>query len=414
MRTIVWLVLLFVVAVVAATTLGSNDGLVTIYWAGWRTELSLNLFLILFIGGCVVLMSAASAIGSLVSLPQRAGEWRAQRRERAAEKALREALSEYFSARYSRAHKAAAKALAVQSEVPHLKDDAEFTVLGHVLAAGSLHRLQDRTRRDALMESLFKSLNKRGGHSAEDGARLLAAEWALDDRDAERASELLDGLPPGVGRRTQALRLKLQAHRAAREPLDALHTARLLAKHQAFTPDAARSLLRSLACEAIDATHDLQQLRRLWVQLEPGDRSDAYVAARAATRAALLREPQHGRDWLQPFWERLGELDRDEREHVALALLHAAPGIGQDWLPRLEAALVAHGHEPAVMLAVGMAFADRQLWGKARKLLEQAAASPALPTAARRRAWRALAQLAREDGDDERAQHCERTAAALE
>ena len=35
MRGIVWFVLLFVVAVVAATTLGRNDGLVSIY--RWRS-----------------------------------------------------------------------------------------------------------------------------------------------------------------------------------------------------------------------------------------------------------------------------------------------------------------------------------------------------------------------------------------
>ena len=36
MRAVIWFVLLFVVAVVAATTLGGNDGLVSIYWAGQR------------------------------------------------------------------------------------------------------------------------------------------------------------------------------------------------------------------------------------------------------------------------------------------------------------------------------------------------------------------------------------------
>ena len=46
MRGIIWLVLLFVVAVVAATTLGRNDGLVSIYFGAWRTDLSLNLFLL--------------------------------------------------------------------------------------------------------------------------------------------------------------------------------------------------------------------------------------------------------------------------------------------------------------------------------------------------------------------------------
>ena len=47
MRGIIWLVLLFAVAVVAATTLGRNDGLVSIYFGAWRTDLSLNLFVLL-------------------------------------------------------------------------------------------------------------------------------------------------------------------------------------------------------------------------------------------------------------------------------------------------------------------------------------------------------------------------------
>ena len=414
MRGVIWLVLLFAVAVVAATTLGSNDGIVSIYWSGWRSDLSLNLFLLLLIGTCVLLVLAAQAVNALLTLPQRASEWRALRRERVAQSALREALAEYFSARYSRAHKAARRALALQQEAGELKDDAQFTVLGHLLAAGSLHRLQDRGRRDALMQNLLRGLRKGGGHGADDGARLLAAEWALDDRDAARAAELLAALPAGVARRTQALRLKLQAARMNRQPLEALHTARMLANHQAFTPAAAQGLLRSLAGEAIDDTHDHQQLRRLWEQFDASDRRDPFVAARAAVRAVKLDAIDEAREWLRPFWDRWGELDRDGREQIALATVTASPGIGSDWLPRLEAAVQSHGHEPAVMLAVGIAFADRQLWGKARKMLEQAAASPGLPNPGRRQAWRALAQLARDESDDARAQQCERAAAALD
>ncbi|MDP1533711.1 MAG: heme biosynthesis HemY N-terminal domain-containing protein, partial [Rubrivivax sp.] len=282
MRGIVWLILLFVAAVVAATTLGSNDGLVTLYWSGWRVDLSLNLFVLLLVGTCVAVMVAVQALNSMLTLPQRASQWRALRRERGAQAALREAQSEYFSARYSRAHKAARRALDLQQGSDDLRGDAEFTVLAHVLAAGSLHRLQDRTQRDALMQSLLSR-----GLGGDDGARLLAAEWALDDRDAEQALRLLAELPPGVARRTQALRLKLQAARMARQPLDALHTARMLANHQAFSADAARSLLRSLAAEVLDGSRDIEQLRRLWTQLDDSDRRDPHVAARAALRAAL-------------------------------------------------------------------------------------------------------------------------------
>lgn len=412
MRGIIWLVLLCVVAVVAATTLGSNDGLVTVYWAGWRTELSLNLFLILLLVVCALLFSAAQGLRSLLTLPERATEWRALRRERAAHAALHEAQVEFHAARYSRAHKAALRALALRDEVPLLQEDATFAALARQLGAAALHRLQDRARRDALLQPLLQGGG--AGGSAEDGARLLASEWAIDDRDPERASEQLAQMPAGVARRTQALRLRLQASRLARRPLEALATARLLAKHQGFTPVAARGLLRSLVSEAVDGTHDLQQLQRLWQQLDEAEQRDATMAARAAARAVALGSPEQAREWLRPFWDRPVDLERDDRESVALALVGASHGIEPDWLPRLESALGTHGHEAAVAAAVGMAFAERQLWGKARPLLEQAAGAATLPLRVRRRAWLALARLARQGGDEARAIESERAAAALD
>ena len=125
MRGVIWLVLLFVVAVVAATTLGSNDGLVTVYWGGWRTDLSLNLFVLLVVGSCVVIVLAAQTINSLITLPKRAGDWRALRRERAAQAALREALAEFFGARYGRARKAAQRALSIQADSLALQGDTD-------------------------------------------------------------------------------------------------------------------------------------------------------------------------------------------------------------------------------------------------------------------------------------------------
>jgi HemY protein len=413
MRGVIWLVLLFVVAVVAASTLGSNDGLVTIYWGGWRTDLSLNLFVLLVVGSCMVLLAAAKAINSLLTLPKRAGDWRALRRERAAQAALRDALAEYFGARYGRARKAAQRALSIQAATPVLHGDAQFHMLAQLLAAGSLHRLQDKPLRDETLRLALKS-GRQGGPGADDAARLLAAEWALEDRDAPRALEMLGALPPGAARRTHALRLKLQATRMARQPLEALHTARLLANHQAFSPLVAQTLLRSLVAETLEHVYDVQQLRRLWGQIDAADRRDPQVAARAAQRAVQLQAADDARQWLRPFWERLSELSREDREHVALALIDARGGIGVDWLPRLESAAQAFGHEAPVVAAVGMVYAERRLWGKARRLLEQAAAAPALAMRTRRAAWRQLALLAREEADEDRAVQCERAAAALD
>ena len=415
MRNVIWVLLLAGVAVVTAAALGTNDGLVTFYWRGWRADVSLNLFLGLLAGTCFALVTAIQATHALVGLPQRAREWRVARRDRSAQVALRDALAQYFGGRYSRAQKSAQRALTIQAGTPELAQDNEFTVLGHLLAAGSAHRLQDRNSRDEqLKRALDLSRRSVAARSAEEGARLLAAEWALDDRDAPRALELLGELPVGVARRTHALRLRLQATRLGRQPQEALKTARLLAKHQGFSKVAALGLLRSLAFESLATAHDIDQLRQVWLQFEAVDRRDGFVAARAAKCAAGFGAFEEARAWLRPFWDRLPELTVEERAAVALALVDAVADIGPEWLPRLEAASHAFPREGPVALAVGSALAERQLWGKARLLLEQAAADVTLGTAPRRAAWRLLATLAQQNADTTRAAECFEAAARLD
>ena len=414
MRAVVWFILLFVVAVVAATTFGANDGLVSLYWSGWRMDVSMNLFLLAMLATCLALVTIFNAVNALIGLPRRAHEWRVARRDRSAQAALRDALAQYFGGRYSRAQKAAQRALLIQAETPDLVQDNEFTVLGHLLAAGSAHKLQDRSRRDDQLErALELSRSSLLARSAEEGARLLAAEWALDDRNAPRALEFLAALPPGVARRTHALRLKLQASRLAHQPHEALKTARLLAKHQAFSKVAAQGLLRSLAFESLDGARDADQVRRVWFALENADRRDPLVASRAAACLAAFGAAAEARGWLHPFWDRLGELSEDERTALSHGLVSCVAGIAPDWLARLESAAQAFPREAAVAYAVGCALAERELWGKARLLLEQAAGAPELDAASRRRAWQLLARLAEQQGDLERVASCYQAAAQL-
>jgi len=72
MRSIIWLILLFAAAVVAATMLGRNDALVSIFYGDGRVDLSLNLFLLALVGLVLLLFIGLQAINSLLSLPTRA------------------------------------------------------------------------------------------------------------------------------------------------------------------------------------------------------------------------------------------------------------------------------------------------------------------------------------------------------
>jgi len=412
MRQVVWLLFLFVVAVIAAGTLGNNEGLVVVYWPPWRIDLSLNLFVLLWVAVGVAAYLIVGAGVRLAGLPERARIWRGQQRERGAQAALREAQGLLFAGRFSRAHKAARRALEIRAATPELRDDAEFAALAHLLAASSLHRLQDRVRRDEQLQVAQTLLGQGSAPAAvAEAAQLMAAEWAVEDRDAERALGHLALLPAGVGRRTQALRVRLQAHRLARQPLEALKTARLLAKHQAFAPAAAQGLLRSLAAEALDSARDADQLRRVWMQLENADRRDPFVTAKAALQAAAVGSAADARGWLRPHWEELPRLGELERAAVLEAFLRVLPGLSADWLPLLEASVVAMPQDPAVAHVVGRAMAERKLWGRSRRLLESATSLPGGSVDLRRQAWRALAEIAEAEGDEARAQHFYRQSA---
>lgn len=414
MRLVVWLLLLFVVAVLAAGTLGNNNGVVSVYWPPWRLDLSVNLFVLLMLALGMVAYAIAGAISRLVGLPARAREWRGQQRERAAQEALRDALGLLLAGRYSRANKAAQRALDIRAVTPELGRDADFAALAHLLSASSLHRLQDRARRDEQLGHAQDLLaDQATAGPVGEATRLMAAEWAVDDRDAQRALEQLQLLPAGVARRTQALRLRLQAHRLARQPLEALKTARLLAKHQGFAPAAAQGLLRSLAVEALDTTRDADQLRRIWLQLDSADRRDAYVSARAALRAAALDAPAEARGWLRPHWEQLAQLGERERQAVLEAFVAVLPGMPADWLPLLESAVVAMPQDPTLAYAAGRAMAERQLWGRARRLLESAVSLPGAEPELRRNAWRSLATIAEAEGNTDLAQRCYSSAARI-
>ena len=69
----------FVAAVVAALTLGNNDGLASFYWRGWRLDVSLNLFLLALVAGCFALMTLMQTLDGLLTLPKRARQWPLQR-----------------------------------------------------------------------------------------------------------------------------------------------------------------------------------------------------------------------------------------------------------------------------------------------------------------------------------------------
>ena len=170
MRTALWFLALFGIAVAAALFAGNNPGTVTLFWPPWRVDLSLNLVVLCLVGGFVLLHLALRALSALFGLPQQARQWRAQQRERSLHGAMLEALSQLMAGRYLRSRKAALAALAQEESlrsnavrVPHAD---QVRALAHLLAAESAQALQDKTARDQhLQQALAPRVEGRATHA---------------------------------------------------------------------------------------------------------------------------------------------------------------------------------------------------------------------------------------------------------
>ncbi len=425
MRSVFWLLALAAAAVALALLMGNNDSTVTLFWPPYRYDVSFNFFVAVSIAAFVVLYAALRALGLLRELPRQARRWRSQQLERAVVGSVLDALSHQLAGRFVRAQSAAQQALdqlgsSVAAEWPRRP---QLRLLAHLLLAESAQSLQNRERRDEHLQAALNPKLVRHAPEAAEGAQLRAVRWAIEDHEVGAARERLAALPQGTQRRIQALRLKLRVAQLAHEPTEALDTARLLAKHRAFPPAAARSLVRGLALDTLRSARDLGQLQRLWSALDATERREPEIALAAARQAhgLLAAAAQAGdpapmdgvRDWLAPVWERFDTLDDSQQRALVLAMEPALPWLDAAGLAELEQRQRRWPGNPHLQYLTGQACFQRQLWGKAAQLLGQARHGLSDP-ALLRRTWRSLAQLAEERGDEAAAQAAWKTAAQLD
>ena len=429
MRAAFWLLALFAVAAASALFAGNNQAVVTIFWPPHRIDMSFNLTILLLAGLFTLLYVALRALSAVFSLPAEAKRWRAQQKERAMYGALMDALAHQLAGRYIRATKSAQNALAQEKSLMLIGDKPGETTghsagrsnqlqsLAHLLVAESAQSLQNRPLREKHLALALQSSAHRNAQEVREGVHFRAARWALDDRDADVSLEWLAQLPQGASRRTLALRMKLKASRQLRQPLQALDTARLLAKHRAFSVVAAQSIVRGLALELLNDAHDPAQLQQAWFSLDESERDMPELVVHAALRLmALHGDVEQARSWLLTIWDRVmqpGSSISDSLRIKLIVVLEAGlASVDAAWLARIEAAQQLRPRDANLQYLAGMACMSRQLWGKARQLLSQAALG-LQDAELHRNAWRALAVLAEQRDDQEAAAHAYKQAAQL-
>jgi HemY protein len=418
MRAALWLLAIFAAAVGVALFATRSTGSVTLYWPPYRVDLSLNLVLLLLAAFFILVHLAIRALGALADLPSQAKAWRAAQRQQAMHGELRDALAHLLAGRFSRAKKQALlahqHAKALENEASQKAVCLEVQSQALLVAAEAAQSMQDAVDREKYLQAALEVPLPKSALHFKEGASLRAARWMLDEHDPATTLSRLSTLSQGAQRRTLALRLKLRALQLAKQPGEALDTARMLAKHGGFSVQAAQSIVRSLAISTLSQAHDADQLTRAWNELSDEDRAQPQVATHAALRlvnlsagspdAAELHE--RARAWIEPVWLRYPQLPESAQIRVVHALEASFSGdtvtLDHAWLAKIETAQRQLPHDARLQYLAGVACLRRQLWGKAQQLLEMSAAHVG-DEQLKRSAYRSLGFLAEQRGDSQAA-----------
>jgi HemY protein len=391
LRGLLWLALLFVIAVAFALAGRFDTGQVLLVYPPYRVDISLNLFIVALVIVFIVMYAATRIVRNIWRMPQRVAAYRARTRVAKAHAALRDAIGNLYAGRFSRAEKAARDSLA---------HDENQGAAG-LIAANAAHRMHEYARRDEWLAKIDAA-------DWQDARLMATADMRADARDADGALAALLEMQSQGGRRIHAQQIALRAQQQLKNWSEVLKLVKSLEKREAIHP-AVAVRLRQLAAENLlrDRRHNADALLDLWNALSPTERHSPRLADLAAELLVALNRPQDARKIVE---EALAQ-NWDAR------LLRRYPDTaGGDALPLIQKAEGWQKERPDdadLLFALGRLCLHQRLWGKAQSFLE-AALKIADNETLKIRSHRALARLHEQLGDAAKAsEHYRESALAM-
>lgn len=361
MKGLLWLIAAFAVAAGLSIALRSGEGYVILFYAPWRMEISLPLFVL----GLLALFIAAHLIVRLVShairIPAHVREFRTRQLENKGRRALLESLRALYEGRFSRAERLAGQAW--QTGNP---------ILGSLIAARAAGRMRDPARVQLWIERA-RSVE---GEDWRQARQLTEAELLIEERRFDEALVVLTQLHASGARQIATLTLLLKAEQGLGHWREVIRIARLLEKHRAL-PQEALSAIRLNARLALlgQGSRDLEGVARIWEETPLEDRRQPKIAAAAARAYIRLDEYASA--------QRVIEEALESEWDAALVLLYAECS-EKGALARIEQAerwLKSHPSDADLLLALGRLCVRCELWGKGQSYLEASLALQQSPAA---------------------------------
>jgi len=350
MRFLFWFLLLAVAAVVVALAVKLNAGYALLVAPPYRIELSLNLLLVLLVGGFFALYFVIRIVARTVRMPRTVRAWRRQQKLDRARAKQDAAVVALLEGRYGKARQQAQEALAIPGS----------SGLNAIVAARAALDVRDFEG----VESLLSRADAQAPSLAVPRL-MLQAEGALEQGDAQESLRVLNKLRKEAGMHTAALRLELRALQAARRWTDIPPLLDHLVRRKVFDATQAEQVRISAQSEQLKLlAHDAAGLRDYWSRLPETVKLHPKIA-RAAARsfiqlggereAADILGDSLGREWNSDLVELYGECRLSDTTRQ---------------LEQAERWLRSHNQDAVLLRVLGTLCQRQQLWGKAQTYLE--------------------------------------------
>lgn len=396
MRGLFWVLALFALATGLSLAARYNDGYVIFFVNPARVEMALSLFILLTLVVFALLYFFIRAAAYTLGLPAQVRAFRAARTKEKARHALFDGLLSLLEGRYARAEKSAAAAYA----------DGEEPGLAALLAARAAHQIEHPAERDAWVERATAATKTTRDAPLQHAILMTRAQFLADERRDAEALDVLAELNRSGARHIASQRLALKLMTRAGRWDDALKVAHRLEEHKALHPTVA-AITRETAYAALfgsgdaarapsgDPAGDSATLRERLRRMPREHRRSAAIARQVAAglvRAGLMREAQDvidtalDHEWDSALAAQIADCQHQEERDITRQL------------ERAERWLASHPRDAGLLLSLGRLCARQRLWGKAQRVLEDAAL-----VAPSRAVWLELAHLMEATGQTEAA-----------
>lgn len=356
MKGLIWIIVLFSVAVAAAIGISSYSGNVYIAVEQTLVRLNLHLFLVgLLISVCALYFLVKIFFG-VIATPGKVSRFGSSRKSRKAMESLHAAGMAFFEGRYQKAQHEAAKVLANK----HAGDNR---VLALMIAAQAANKNGDEAVRNQYLDDIATHLPAK----AQLPRHLIMAESALANRDYATANEHLQAAEKLDSHLTQLLRLQLNYALAQNDALSVLDKTDKLQKANAMNESEAVEYRNMAYADLVRQATHAESLKSA-VKRIPDEHKSGNLCVLIAEQYEKLGMYDVAVAWVSSYYPHtqksalLPTFVRSLR-YLSETEQSRAFDVAEGWLKNQP-------KDAQLLLNLGEMAFNKQLWGKAQNYLE--------------------------------------------